>query len=51
MTSNVLASFAALEEPKMLVAFGGSAHSRRMFSEPYADEMLDLVIDFVARGL
>ncbi|HEX4743740.1 MAG TPA: alpha/beta fold hydrolase [Candidatus Limnocylindria bacterium] len=47
---NVLASFAALAEPKQLAVFGGTAHSRRMFTEPYADDMLDLVVSFVAKG-
>ena len=48
---NVLASFAALAEPKQLAVFGGSGHSRRMFTEPYAGDLLDLVVGFVAKGL
>ena len=48
---NVIASFAALEEPKMLVAFGGTEHSRAMFSASYAVSMLGIIIDFVAKGL
>lgn len=48
---NVLASFAALAEPKMLVAFGGTAHSRGMFDQPYGRDLLELIVDFVAKGL
>ncbi|MGI8877681.1 MAG: alpha/beta hydrolase [Candidatus Limnocylindria bacterium] len=48
---HVLESFAALAEPKMLVAFGGEAHSRWMFDEPYGRGMLELILDFVAQGL
>lgn len=48
---NVLASFAALTVPKTLLVLGGDEHSRAMFSAPYADDMLDAVGAFVARGI
>ena len=48
---HVLASFAALAEPKTLVAFGGTAHSRHMFDQPYGRDMLELILGFVAKGL
>lgn len=49
--SHVLASFAALADPKMLVAFGGGAHSRWMFDQSYGPDMLALILDFVTKGL
>ena len=49
--ANVLASFDAVSEPKMLVAFGGTEHSRAMFDAPYADEFFRQLLDFVAVGL
>lgn len=48
---HVLDSFGALAEPKMLVAFGGDVHSRWMFDQPYGPGMLELILDFVAKGL
>ena len=48
---HVLDSFRALAEPKMLLTFGGTVHSRWMFDQPYGPGMLDLILDFVAQGL
>lgn len=50
-TRNVHASFAALEGSKRLLVFGGKEHSRGMFFAPYADEALEAIVAFVARGL
>lgn len=49
--ANVLTSFRALGEPKMLVGFGGGVHSRWMFDQSYGPDMLALILDFVAKGL
>lgn len=48
---NVLASFEAALEPKVLVAFAGDEHSRAMFRAPYADEFFRQLLDFVSVGL
>lgn len=48
---HVLESFTALAEPKMLVTFGGGVHSRWMFDQSYGPGMLDLILDFVCKGL
>ena len=48
---NVLASFEASKEPKVLVGFAGDEHSRAMFKAPYADEFFRQLLDFVALGL
>ena len=48
---NVLASFEAAQEPKVLVAFAGDEHSRAMFKAPYAEEFFTQLLDFVGRGL
>lgn len=48
---NVLASFEAAQEPKVLVAFAGDEHSRTMFKAPYAEELFRQLLDFVALGL
>lgn len=48
---HVLASFAVLHEPKLLVAVGGPVHSRWMFDQAYGPQLLSVVLDFVARGL
>lgn len=37
--------------PKTLVMFGGEEHSRGMFFAPYGMDALEIVVDFVARGL
>jgi pimeloyl-ACP methyl ester carboxylesterase len=46
---NVLACFAAASAPKKLVLFGGSEHSRAMFTAPYGDDALDEIVEFVCR--
>jgi len=46
---NVLSCFAAASVPKKLVLFGGSEHSRAMFSAAYGDEALDEIVEFVCR--
>ena len=48
---HVLESFTALAEPKMLVTFGGGVHSRWMFDQSYGPDMLELILDFVGKGL
>ena len=48
---NVLASFEAAQEPKVLVAFAGDEHSRQMFKAPYAEEFFTHLLDFLGRGL
>jgi len=48
--AKVLATFEVTPEPKVLVTFGGDRHSRSMFDQPYAEEMWDLILDFVTRG-
>lgn len=48
---HVLESFTALAEPKMLVTFGGGVHSRWMFDQSYGAAMLDLILDFVGKGI
>ena len=48
---HVLESFTALAEPKMLITFGGGVHSRWMFDQSYGPGMLDLILDFVCKGL
>lgn len=49
-TPHVLASFAALGEPKRLALFGGTEHSLGMFRAPYGDDALRTVVEFVAMG-
>jgi pimeloyl-ACP methyl ester carboxylesterase len=46
---NVLACFAATSAPKKLVLFGGSEHSRAMFTAPYGDDALGEIVEFVCR--
>lgn len=46
---NVLACFAAASAPKKLVVFGGSEHSRAMFTAPYGDDALGAIVEFVCR--
>jgi dienelactone hydrolase len=46
---NVLACFTAASAPKKLVVFGGSEHSRSMFSAPYGDDALGEIVEFVCR--
>jgi pimeloyl-ACP methyl ester carboxylesterase len=48
---NVSHTYGVAATPKMLILFGGSEHSRRMFTAPYADDLLDAIVSFVARGL
>ena len=46
---NVLSCFAAAGAPKKLVAFGGSEHSRAMFTASYGDDALGEIVEFVCR--
>ena len=46
---NVLACFAAASAPKKLVLFGGSEHSRAIFTAPYGDDALGEIVEFVCR--
>jgi dienelactone hydrolase len=48
---NVLHCFDVVSRPKTLLMFGGSQHSRAMFKAPYADEAVQAIVDFVARGI
>ena len=48
---HVLASFAALAEPKRLTVFGGTEHAIGMFHASYGDDALRALIEFVAKGL
>jgi len=48
---HTLATFEVTPEPKMLVVFGGEVHSRWMFDQPYGPDMLELILDFVCKGL
>src|SRR5438094_884422 len=48
---HVLRTFAAAEDPKTMLVFGGKEHSRGMFAAPYGDEAISAIVDFVAKGL
>ena len=48
---HVLHSFDVVSRPKTLLIFGGSEHSRAMFVAPYGPEVIDAIVDFVARGI
>lgn len=48
---HVLRCFDVASEPKTLLMFGGSEHSRAMFAAPYGTEAVDAIVDFVARGI
>jgi dienelactone hydrolase len=47
----VTQAFEDAEEPKTLRLFPGREHSRAMFRAKYGDELLELVVGFVAQGL
>lgn len=48
---HVLHTFDVVSRPKTLLMFGGSEHSRAMFAAPYGAEVIDAIVDFVARGI
>jgi pimeloyl-ACP methyl ester carboxylesterase len=48
---HVLHAFDVAPRPKTLLMFGGSEHSRAMFAAPYGAEVIDAIVDFVARGI
>ena len=48
---HVLHCFDVVSVPKTLLMFGGSEHSRGMFAAPYGPEVVDAIVDFVARGI
>ena len=48
---HVLHTFGVVSRPKTLLMFGGSEHSRAMFAAPYGAEVIDAIVDFVARGI
>ena len=48
---HVLHCFDVVSRPKTLLMFGGSEHSRAMFAAPYGAEVIDAIVDFVARGI
>jgi pimeloyl-ACP methyl ester carboxylesterase len=48
---HVLHTFDVAPRPKTLLMFGGSEHSRAMFAAPYGAEVIDAIVDFVARGI
>ena len=48
---HVVRCFNAVAEPKTLVMFGGTEHSRGMFAAPYGADAVEIIVDFVARGL
>jgi dienelactone hydrolase len=47
----VLRAFEDAREPKTLLVFGGSEHSRGMFAAAYGDEAIDAIVGFVAHGV
>ena len=47
----VLRCFDAASKPKTLLMFGGSEHSRGMFAAPYGPDVIEAIINFVARGI
>ena len=47
---HVLHAFDVVSRPKTLLMFGGNEHSRGMFAAPYGPEVVDAIVDFVARG-
>ena len=47
---HVLHCFDVVSEPKTLIMFGGSEHSRGMFAAPFGREATLAIVDFVARG-
>jgi pimeloyl-ACP methyl ester carboxylesterase len=49
--AHVQRAFAAAARPKTLLVFGGSEHSRGMFSAPYGPDAIRAIVDFVATGL
>jgi len=51
LAPHVLRCFDVASKPKTLLMFGGSEHSRAMFAAPYGAEVIDAIIDFVARGV
>jgi len=51
LAPHVLRCFDVASRPKTLLMFGGSEHSRAMFAAPYGREVLDAIVDFVARGI
>jgi pimeloyl-ACP methyl ester carboxylesterase len=44
-------AFTDAQEPKAIRFFPGRQHSRAMFKAKYGDEVLQVVVDFVAEGL
>lgn len=47
---HVLHCFDVVSRPKTLLMFGGNEHSRGMFAAPYGAEVVEAIVDFVARG-
>jgi dienelactone hydrolase len=48
---HVLRCFDVVDRPKTLLMFGGSEHARGMFAAPYGPEVVEAIVDFVARGI
>jgi pimeloyl-ACP methyl ester carboxylesterase len=48
-TPNVIRCFTDASEPKTLKLFDGRQHSRAIFTAPYGDEALTLIVEFVCQ--